>query len=215
MRWRPPHRMSLDDRPQGTGTRMRGRDDRHDREEDDMNKTAAALTAGLAGLTLAGGALLPSASGVAPAPPIVVEPLTSRSTFTDDVSLQVRLKLDGQRTTVINVARPSRTVVARITAQTDAQFPWHSHPGPVLVTVVTGELTYVNANDCVERVYPAGTTFVDPGRGNVHTAFNSADHVTELIATFYEVPAQGPLTITAGVSAPEDCHVGVGSHSSH
>jgi hypothetical protein len=36
--------------------------------------------------------------------------------------------------------------------------------GPVVVNVVSGELTYVAADDCVEREYPAGTAFVDPGR---------------------------------------------------
>jgi hypothetical protein len=49
-----------------------------------------------------------------------------------------------------------------------------------------------------------GTAFVDPGHGNVHTAFNPTDDVTVLIATFFEVPETGPLTITEGV-VPGDC----------
>jgi hypothetical protein len=47
-------------------------------------------------------------------------------------------------------------------------------PPPIevrLLTVAEGELIYVNATDCVQRPYRAGTSFVDPGRPNVHTAF--------------------------------------------
>jgi hypothetical protein len=74
----------------------------------------------------------------------------------------------------------------------------------VIVNVVEGELVYVRADDCVERSYSGGAAFVDPGRGNVHTAFNATDGETVLVATFTEVTADGPLTITDGVTAPAD-----------
>ena len=144
----------------------------------------------------------------APPPPILLEPLTPRSTFTDDVSGKFKVKLTGHGTEVINMHDPSRTLVARITVQPGAQFPWHTHPGPVVVTIAQGELVYVPASDCVERSYPAGTAFVDPGHGHVHTAFNPTDDVTVFYATFFEVPAVGPLTITEGIEAPAGCEVG-------
>jgi hypothetical protein len=167
----------------------------------------------LAALGLMTASVLPSGAQIAP-PPIAVELLTPRSEFTDDVDLQVRYRLDGTaRRRVINLEDPSRTVVARITVQPGAQFPWHTHPGPVFVNVAQGELVYVQADDCVERPYPIGTAFVDPGQGNVHTAFNPTDEVTVLLATFFDVPESGPLTITEGVVAPDDCQIEVGSHS--
>ena len=88
--------------------------------------------------------------------------------------------------------------------QPGARFPWHTHRGPVVVNVVSGELVYVAAHDCVERAYPAGTAFVDPGHGHVHSAFNRTGGVTVFVATFYESPAEGPLLIPA--EAPADCH---------
>jgi quercetin dioxygenase-like cupin family protein len=139
--------------------------------------------------------VLPS-SAQAP-PPIATEFLTGRVVFTDDVQLEVKIKLDGEQTDVVNVRDPSRTVVARFTVQPGAQFPWHSHAGPVVVNVVAGELTYVAADDCVERPYPAGTAFVDPGQGHVHTAFNDTDGMTVPVATFFSAPAEGPLLIPA------------------
>src|SRR5918995_3420599 len=160
---------------------------------------AVALVAGL----LISVNVLPSAAQEPPAP-IATEFLTERAVFTDDVDLKLKNKLDGKATEVINSKEPSRTTVARITVQPGAQFPWHSHPGPVIVNVAEGELVYVQASDCVERSYPAGTAFVDPGHGNVHTAFNPTDGATVLIATFFQVPETGPLTITEGV-VPGDC----------
>ena len=116
--------------------------------------------------------------------------------FTDQVSLQFRYKLAGDQTRVINSQDPSRVVVAEITVDPNAQFPWHTHPGPVIVTVAEGHLTYVQASDCVHRPYPAGTAFIDPGRGNVHTAFAGSDGAV-LIATFFEISDTGaPLSIT-------------------
>jgi quercetin dioxygenase-like cupin family protein len=156
-----------------------------------------------------------------PPPPIAVEELTSsngvpvRGAFTDDVAAQIRTKLDGRATGVINMKDPSRVAVARITVQPGAQFPWHTHHGPVVVSVVQGELVYVNANDCIERQYPAGSAFIDPGRGNVHTAFNPGPGVTILAATFLEAPASGPLTVTSGVVAPANCQITVGPHTGH
>jgi hypothetical protein len=137
---------------------------------------------------------------------------TPRAEFTDDVQMQIRNKIDGHGTGVSNIADPSRVVTAKITMQPGAMFPWHTHPGPVIVTVADGELTYVRADDCVERPYPAGTAFIDPGRGNVHTAFNSSggDTVTVLYATFFETPLTGPLTVAA--EAPADCDVDTGAH---
>lgn len=145
--------------------------------------------------------------------PIAVEILSPRSVFTDDVDLKFRFDLEGNPTQVINSSTPSRTVTARITVQSGAQFPWHTHPGPVIVNVAEGELVYVLAIDCVERSYPMGTTFVDPGRGNVHTAFNPTAGETVLLATFFETPASGALTIPA--DAPDDCDVDTGTHASH
>lgn len=142
--------------------------------------------------------VLPSAAQQAPPPPpIATEFLTERAVFTDQVRLKFKIKLDGRKTIVAKVRKPSRTVVARFTVQPGAQFPWHSHRGPVVVNVVSGELTYRAGGDCVDRTYPAGTAFVDPGRGHVHTAFNATNDVTVLVATFFKAPAEGPLLIPA------------------
>lgn len=154
--------------------------------------------------------VVPSSADDEPPPPIAAEPLTAMSQFTDDVKAQFRFKLDGRATTVVNVKDASRTMVVKFTVQPAARFPWHTHPGPVIVNMVEGTLTLVNASDCVERPYGPGTAFVDPGHGNVHTAFNGTANPIVFYATFFEVPEGGPFTIP--VDPPADCQVAVGAH---
>jgi quercetin dioxygenase-like cupin family protein len=146
--------------------------------------------------------MLPLAAQEEP-PPIASEFLTGRAVFPDNVDMLIKLKGHG-RTDVVKVADPSRTVVGRFTVQPGAQFPWHTHAGPVVVNIVQGSLVYVPAEDCAHHEYPAGTAFVDPGHGHVHSAFNpSGTDVTVFVATFFEAPAEGPLLIPA--AAPADC----------
>jgi hypothetical protein len=66
--------------------------------------------------------------------------------------------------------------------------------------------SYVAADDCVEREYPANTAFVDAGGDHVHNAFNPTDGPTVLVATFFKAPpAPGPLLIPG--DEPEDCEI--------
>ncbi len=149
--------------------------------------------------------------------PITIVPLTGRHAFTDDVAVQVRDQPAGRPTTVGNMKDASNMAVLRITVQPGARFPWHTHPGPVLVAVTQGEFVYVYADDCVERPYPAGKAFVDPGFGNVHFGFNPTGGETVVIATFLNVPDVGPLTIPvdAAQAAQLDakCGFSAASHS--
>lgn len=68
---------------------------------------------------------------------------------------------------------------------------WHQHPYPVLITVVSGELTFYDANDptCTPVVVSAGGGYVDSGEG--HLARNESG-----------VPATDISVIMAPVGAP-------------
>lgn len=152
--------------------------------------------------------------------PILAEPLTMRHTFTDDVAAQLRVKPDGRPTEVINLRDGSNIAVVRFTVQPGVRFPWHSHPGLVMVSVTQGQLNFVYADDCVTRPYPAGTAFVDPGFGNIHYAFNPTADETVIVATFLGVPpAPAPLTnaVDAATSATLDakCQVAAAMAHSH
>ena len=159
----------------------------------------AMLVVGGALLILAAAAavnVVPSAA-VDPPPPIAAETLTARSVFPDLIDMKLKLKSHHGGTAVVQVDDPSRTVVVRYTVQPGAQFPWHTHYGPVIVNIISGSLTYVAAGMCDGMPYAAGQAFVDAGHGHVHSAYNPGPGPTVFIATFFEAPETGPLLIPA------------------
>jgi quercetin dioxygenase-like cupin family protein len=85
---------------------------------------------------------------------------------------------------------------------------WHSHPGPVLVTVKRGTLRLIYADDesCIGTVYEAGDSFIDRGDAIAHIARNeSLTHDVELWAT-YLVPGNPGTAFRTDVSpAPSTC----------
>ena len=164
-----------------------------------MKKSVLVLTAALLILGAIGAGMLPLAAQEAP-PPIATEVLTPRSVFPDDIDMKIKLRAKHHGTEVVKVVDPSRTVTARFTIQPGAQFPWHSHAGPVFVNVVEGTLVFVET-DCSERPYPTGTAFVDAGHGHVHSAYNPTGGETVIVATFFEAPAAGSLLIPADTPA--------------
>jgi quercetin dioxygenase-like cupin family protein len=128
-------------------------------------------------------------------PPIAAEPLTQRHAFSDAVSMRITQDLEGLPQQVVDIDDATHVAVARFTIQPGVVFPWHTHPGTVLITITEGDFVFLLAEDCVKREYSAGAALVDPG-DTVHTAYNpSADGETVVVATFLGVPAEGGLTI--------------------
>ena len=83
-------------------------------------------------------------------------------------------------------------------------FAWHTHPGPVVVTVRSGSLIYQDAgpNACRNRAYSAGQGFVDPGFGNVHRVI-AGPSGAEIYSTFFLPPGSENHLIV--VPALEEC----------
>jgi hypothetical protein len=81
---------------------------------------------------------------------------------------------------------------------------WHTHPGPALVTVVKGSLTYedAEANRCNDSTYAAGEGFVDRGFGHVHRAVAGATGVDFYVT--YLLPPGSPTHVIPA-SAPAEC----------
>ena len=146
--------------------------------------------------------VLPVLAGLALATPgigILAAPVHARGTH--DERLNVHSKAGVKLQTKSGVDFVTQQIVIAPGGTTG----WHSHPGPVLVTVKTGELTLVYAGEsCEGRTYKAGESFVDRGDETVHTALNRTPANTEIWAT-YLVP--GPPGTPARIDAPAhgDC----------
>lgn len=94
--------------------------------------------------------------------------------------------------------------VQHVRLDPNAATGWHTHPGPALVTVVAGSLTYEDsaASACRQAVYTAGEGFVDRGFGHVHRAIAGPDGVDFYVT--YVLP-RGSATHVIAASAPEAC----------
>lgn len=100
----------------------------------------------------------------------------------------------------INIKRDaSDAVVQHLTIAPGGHTGWHSHHGPVVVVVAAGTLTMYQGADakCRPHEVPTGTSFIDPGRGNVHIARNEGATPVELYATYLDVPVGANVRIDA------------------
>jgi quercetin dioxygenase-like cupin family protein len=109
---------------------------------------------------------------------------------TDQLKLDVRDDLD--------------VVTQTITIAPGGHTGWHSHPGPVFVTITAGAMTFYDADDpsCSPQVFATGDSFIDEGGGHVHIARNEGATNLVLYAT-YLLPVGAPLRTDE--PAPGNC----------
>jgi quercetin dioxygenase-like cupin family protein len=105
-----------------------------------------------------------------------------------------------------NIKGDSDVYVVRNTWPVGAHSGWHTHPGPSLITVLSGELTVYDTDDptCTPIVYHAGESFTDIGCGDVHLVRNEGT-VCAVNMVVQIVPAGLPRRIDA--DQPPNCVV--------
>ena len=156
--------------------------------------TGAVLTALATALAVVGVALATPPGGVKSAP------VHARGDFPDRVDAKFKFRPpDGGGLSVANARGAGEVAVQQIVIEDGGHTGWHSHPGPVVVVVKSGAVTYVTADDesCEGRTYAAGEAFVDAGQGHVHIARNQSGEDVELWATYFDVPPGGAFRIDA------------------
>ena len=106
----------------------------------------------------------------------------------------------------IRTLGPRMVLLTEITVDPGGTFGWHSHPGPVLVTVNKGTLTVYRAHgsDCVKSSFGPGDAFVEPG-GDVHLGRNEGSEPTVLNATF--LAPTGTSEFVQPQQQPKACNV--------
>ena len=87
-------------------------------------------------------------------------------------------------------ARPNLDVaVQRITFAPGGQSGWHSHPGPVFIQVVSGQMTFYESDDpsCTPIVRTAGQGYLDVG-DHAHIARNETTQPAENLVVYFAPP---------------------------
>jgi hypothetical protein len=116
-----------------------------------------------------------------------------------------------QRHVKLTLHRPSDVAVQQVTVDPGGTSGWHSHPGPAVVVVKAGSFTLYDGDDrrCRGKTYsadpanPAGSVFVDPGRGHVHIGRNEGTVATQLYVTYLDLPVGAAPRID--VPSPGNC----------
>ena len=119
--------------------------------------------------------------------------LIGRATFGEAFNIK-RVGPDGWDVKV--KATPNLDIaVQRIVFQPGGQSGWHSHPGPVFISVVEGTMTFYESDDptCAPVVRHAGEGYVDVG-DHAHIARNETLEPATNVVT-YLVPPGAPLRI--------------------
>ena len=77
--------------------------------------------------------------------------------------------------------------VQTIVFQPGGQSGWHSHPGPVFITVKSGTMTFYHADDptCTGIVKTAGQGFLDGGDNHAHIARNESGAPAENVDVYF------------------------------
>jgi len=78
----------------------------------------------------------------------------------------------------------SNVIVTESVVAPGGSFGWHSHPGPSLVVVKSGTLSFYRGDDptCTAAIYQAGDVFIDPGNV-VHIGRNEGSVNLDVITT--------------------------------
>ena len=175
---------------------MKGKD-MHEHTARRKRRVRAAIAAGigLVPVVLVGAAL------ATPGLNVVSAVVQARGTLPEDQIINsksgVHLKTKGS----------ADIVTQRIVIGGGGHTGWHSHPGPVLVTVKAGALRLIYADDatCEGTVYEAGDSFIDRGDAVVHIARNeSLLNEVELWAT-YLVPGEPNAAFRLDEPAASSC----------
>ena len=149
---------------------------------------AAAVSTAMA---LAGAALATPNSGV------LISSVVARAGFADPVDIKFKIGPGDQE--VIHVSNAQDTVMQQVVIAPGGYTGWHSHPGPVVVLVKAGTLTFYAGDDptCTGRTYTAGQSFIDRGQGHVHIGRNEGSENLELWSAYFDVPPSQPFRIDA------------------
>lgn len=149
------------------------------------NRFMLALSAALVAVVAIGGiALATPSSGV-----------TSTTIATGSLDPVNLILKNGDWMTQFRTKGQSSLTVVENDVAPGGSFGWHSHPGPSLIIVKAGTLTFYRADDpsCTPEVHSAGEAFVDPGT-DVHIGRNDGTVVAVVIVTRL-LPAGAPARI--------------------
>ena len=94
-------------------------------------------------------------------------------------------------------SKPGDVVVQHFVLGPGGQSGWHLHPGPAIITIISGELTLDQANNCSTTTYSPGQVAVEQ-IDLIHRVRNTSTTTDlDFWVTFLDVPVGAPQRIEA------------------
>ena len=163
-----------------------------------MTNSKGRMTRGWAIVCCLGG-LIAVASNTLASPPSGVTPtVLARGTYN---AVNVKPDVKGSVDFGVKAGAPLDIVVRQNDYAPASMTGWHTHPGPVFITVTKGQITFYEYDDpsCTPHVVSAGQGYVDTGHGHIgrNETGELAQDVVVIIAPVggalrSELPAPGP-----------------------
>jgi quercetin dioxygenase-like cupin family protein len=101
-------------------------------------------------------------------------------------------------------AKPGLTIATQtITFDPGGQSGWHSHPGPVFISVREGTMTFYE-EDCSSKVVTAGYGFLDTGT-HAHLARNESGASATNVVTYFAPPNTPSTGLRINQPQPVSC----------
>ena len=153
----------------------------------------AMLAAVLVSAALTGLVLATAQSGITPTTLAPTADLGAVNINVETGNWELELKIKGRSdvSVVENRVAPGGT------------FGWHSHPGPSLIIVKSGTMTFYRANDptCSPDAYTAGQALIDSGN-SIHVGVNEGTVDAVVVVTRFVPDGAAPRIDQA---APGNC----------
>lgn len=130
------------------------------------------------------------------------EVVAEHADFPDQVAAAFSVTFEDDGSELGLVGDASNLVIVKATLEPGGTTGWHTHPGPVVVSVVEGEVDIVFSDDCVTHTYAAGEAFIDTGNHDENATNPSDDEEAVLYAVFFGVPDGEPPLVSV---EPADC----------
>lgn len=159
-----------------------------------MSHSVKRILAGTAAVIVVAGVAWAASSGtssVLVGPPTTYGPIKINTDNSDGWDVKIQAK-EG-----LSVATQT------ITFQPGGQSGWHTHPGPVFISVKEGTMTFYE-DDCTSTVLMAGQGYFDAHtESHPHLARNETGSPATNVVTYFLPP--GTTTLRKDAAAPLDC----------
>jgi quercetin dioxygenase-like cupin family protein len=137
--------------------------------------------------------LLIASSGIALGTPVQMATAETARGPLVDRPLDINMHFAPGTWAKLSTKGPIEVAYQRITIAPGGTLGWHSHPGPTVVTVLIGELSFYHAEACTERIgYAAGQSFSNLPH-EIHLARNEGSVDVVVYASYY-LPLTSPVT---------------------